>query len=99
MPNVTSSAQTLDDLSVTGYNTHRDLRRKDYYTEVITSYYSFPELRELRKLGIRDKVKVLIGGVPITADFGKEIGVDYAAEGAAEGMRVARQRMNEGRHG
>ena len=44
-------------------------------------------------------MKVLIGGTPITADFGKEIGVDYAAEGAAEGMRVARQRMNEGRHG
>jgi len=46
-------------------------------------------------LGIRDKVKVLIGGTPITADFGKEIGVDYAAED----VRVAVQWMKEGRHG
>ena len=44
-------------------------------------------------------MKVLIGSTPITADFGKEIGVDYAAEGAAEGVRVAVQWMKEGRHG
>jgi len=52
-------------------------------------------VEELKQSGIRDRVKVLIGGAPITADFGEKIGVDLAADDAPQGVRAAVQWMEE----
>lgn len=50
-------------------------------------------IEELRKSGLRQKVKVIIGGSPVTDEFAKEIGADYAANDAAEGVRICKQWM------
>lgn len=40
--------------------------------------------------GVRDKVKVIIGGAPISKDYAEKIGADAAATDAVEGIRVIR---------
>ncbi|UCD73445.1 MAG: cobalamin-dependent protein, partial [Candidatus Bathyarchaeota archaeon] len=40
----------------------------------------------LRKAGLREKVKVLIGGAPITSAFAQSVGADYAAKDALDGV-------------
>jgi 5-methyltetrahydrofolate--homocysteine methyltransferase len=50
-------------------------------------------IEELKKSGLRGKVKVIIGGAPVTEEFGKEIGADYAAEDAAEAVRLSKRWM------
>lgn len=37
----------------------------------------------LEEAGLRDKVKIMIGGAPVTEAFGKEIGADQYASNAA----------------
>mgnify|MGYP001054461404 FL=1 len=44
----------------------------------------------LKKAGIRDKVKVLIGGAPVTESFAKEIEADGYAGDAASAAQVAK---------
>lgn len=45
---------------------------------------------KLHAEGIREKVKVMIGGAPITQDFANEIGADLFAEDAATAAKIAR---------
>lgn len=52
-------------------------------------------MEELKQAGIRNKVKVLIGGASITPEFGKEIGADFAAMDAPQGVQVAIRWMKE----
>jgi 5-methyltetrahydrofolate--homocysteine methyltransferase len=42
---------------------------------------------ELKKEGLRDLIKVIIGGAPITKEFGEKIGADYATKDAVDGVR------------
>ena len=44
----------------------------------------------LRDRGIREKVKVMIGGAPVDADFAEKIGADAYGEDAAEAVTIAR---------
>jgi 5-methyltetrahydrofolate--homocysteine methyltransferase len=44
----------------------------------------------LRDRGIREKVKVMIGGAPVDTDFAKRIGADAYGEDAAEAVTIAR---------
>jgi 5-methyltetrahydrofolate--homocysteine methyltransferase len=46
---------------------------------------------ELKKAGIRDKVKVIVGGAPLTESFAKKIGADAFAADALDGIRLCRQ--------
>lgn len=46
---------------------------------------------ELEKIGIRDKVKVIVGGAPLTEGFAKKIGADAFAPDALDGVRLCRQ--------
>jgi len=46
---------------------------------------------ELDKAGIRDKVKVMIGGAPITQDYADSIGADGYAPDAASAVDLAKQ--------
>ncbi len=43
-------------------------------------------ISEIKKAGLRSKVKLIIGGAPITAEYAKKIGADAAAKDAVEGV-------------
>jgi len=45
----------------------------------------------LKAAGLRDKVKIMIGGAPVTQEFAKSIGADGFAPDASGATRVARQ--------
>ena len=48
-------------------------------------------IEALRAAGLRGKVKVLIGGAPVTQDFANRIGADAFAPDASSAARIARQ--------
>ncbi len=45
----------------------------------------------LKKNDLRDKVKVIVGGAPATAEWAEEIGADSYAEDAVEAVKVAKR--------
>jgi 5-methyltetrahydrofolate--homocysteine methyltransferase len=47
-------------------------------------------IEALEEAGLRDSVKVMIGGAPVTAAFAEEIGADAYAPDAASAVDVAR---------
>ena len=47
-------------------------------------------INALKEAGLRDTVKILIGGAPVTAEFAKEIGADAYAANAASSVDKAR---------
>jgi len=48
-------------------------------------------IETLKKAGIRDKVKVLVGGAPASAKWAEEIGADGYGEDAVEAVKVAKR--------
>jgi 5-methyltetrahydrofolate--homocysteine methyltransferase len=44
----------------------------------------------LTEAGLRDSIKIMVGGAPVTAAFAKEIGADAYAPDAASAVDVAR---------
>lgn len=50
-------------------------------------------IKELKKAGLRNKVKVIIGGAPITREFAEKIGADAAARDAVEGVNICKSWM------
>jgi len=48
----------------------------------------------LKKEGLRDKVKVMIGGSPINQEFADSIGADGYGATAPEGVKIAKKLMN-----
>ena len=56
---------------------------------------TMPEMEKvinaLKKQGIRDRVSVMIGGAPVSADFAEKIGADAYGEDAAEAVTIARK--------
>ena len=51
----------------------------------------------LKNHGIRDKVKVLVGGAPATADWAREIGADGYGADAMEAVRIAKKLLGKGK--
>jgi len=47
----------------------------------------------IKDAGMRDRVKVLVGGAPVTKKFADEIGADGYSENAAGAVSLARQTM------
>ena len=47
-------------------------------------------IEELRKSGVRDKVKVMIGGAPVTQEYADQIGADGYSDNAHGAVAVAR---------
>jgi len=45
---------------------------------------------ELKNAGLRDRVKVLVGGAPVTADFARQIGADGYGDSAASAVSLVR---------
>lgn len=48
-------------------------------------------IKSLKENNLRDKVKVIVGGAPVTAEWAEEIGADGYAEDAVQAARVAKQ--------
>jgi methanogenic corrinoid protein MtbC1 len=45
----------------------------------------------LKEANIREDVKVMVGGAPVTEQYAEEIGADAYAENAAEAVAVAKR--------
>ena len=59
-----------------------------------TTMTYMPEvLQALEAAGIRDKVKVMIGGAPITQAFADEIGADGYSDNANSAVALAKRLM------
>ncbi len=50
----------------------------------------------LEKAGLRDRVKVIVGGLPLNEEYAKRIGADYYARDAWKGIEIIREEV--GRH-
>jgi 5-methyltetrahydrofolate--homocysteine methyltransferase len=50
-------------------------------------------IQAIKTAGLREKVKVMIGGAPVTQDYANKIGADGFAPDASSASRVARQLM------
>lgn len=48
-------------------------------------------IKELESRGLRDRVKVLIGGAPLSSDFASSIGADAYCEDAFEAIKTAEE--------
>jgi 5-methyltetrahydrofolate--homocysteine methyltransferase len=61
----------------------------------ITMPYQSMVIEELKKRGIRDKVKVMVGGAPVTQEHAEKIGADGYAGNAVEAVKLAEKLMKE----
>lgn len=52
-------------------------------------------IEALQQAGVRDKVKVLVGGAPLTRKFAEEIGADGYSETAPAAVALARQSLGK----
>jgi 5-methyltetrahydrofolate--homocysteine methyltransferase len=50
-------------------------------------------IKEIESAGLRDQVKVIIGGAPITRDYAEEIGADGYAEDASQAVKLVKTIM------
>jgi 5-methyltetrahydrofolate--homocysteine methyltransferase len=50
-------------------------------------------LAALKEAGVREQVKVMIGGAPVTESFAKEIGADGYAPDASRAVTLAKSLM------
>ena len=98
---VESARITVHDLGV-------DVSADDFVNKVATTHANIVALssllttsmdqirvviNELNKAGLRNGVKIIIGGNPITDEFGKEVGADAAVRDAALGARICKEWM------
>jgi methylmalonyl-CoA mutase cobalamin-binding domain/chain len=78
---------------------------KEYTPEILglsalltTNLEEFPKIVDvLKKEGLRDKVKVIIGGATVTEQFAREIGVDAYAKTAIEGIGFSKMWIEKSR--
>jgi 5-methyltetrahydrofolate--homocysteine methyltransferase len=47
-------------------------------------------IKAITEAGLRDRVKIMVGGAPVTAEFAKKIGADGFAQDAGQAVKVAR---------
>lgn len=50
-------------------------------------------IKALKETGLRNKVKIIIGGAPVTKEFAEKIGADAAARDAVEGVNICKSWM------
>jgi len=48
-------------------------------------------IKELKNAGVRNKVRIIIGGAPVNKEYAEKIGADAAARDAVDGVRIIRQ--------
>ena len=52
-------------------------------------------IEQLTAKGLREKVKIMLGGAPVSAEFAEKIGADAFGKDAAEAVTVARQLIGQ----
>jgi len=52
-------------------------------------------IKELEEVGLRDKVKVIVGGAPLSDSYAKEIGADAYASDAVSGVNVCKEWISQ----
>jgi len=61
--------------------------------------FSMPEMGEtisaLKAARLRDKIKIMVGGVPVTQSFADQIGADAYAKDAVEAVAIAKRLQNK----
>ena len=64
---------------------------------MLTTTMTFMEqtIKSLMEAGLRNNVKVIIGGAPVTQDFADQIGADGYASNSAEAVDLAKQLTQE----
>lgn len=53
-------------------------------------------IEALKAAGLRDRVKVIVGGAPVTEEFAREIGADAYARDAVEAVEVCKKLLQRG---
>jgi 5-methyltetrahydrofolate--homocysteine methyltransferase len=48
-------------------------------------------IKMLKEAGLRESVKIIVGGAPVTADFALKIGADSYGPSAADAAEIARK--------
>jgi 5-methyltetrahydrofolate--homocysteine methyltransferase len=61
----------------------------------ITMPYQGLVIEEIKKRGLRDKVKIMVGGAPVTQEHAEKIGADGFAGNAVDAVRLAEKLMKE----
>ncbi|MGD8561599.1 MAG: corrinoid protein [Desulfarculaceae bacterium] len=56
-------------------------------------------IQALESKGLRAKLKVMVGGIPVTAKFAAEVGADAYCEDALKAVAKAREMLQEKSHG
>jgi len=46
------------------------------------------DVKAIEKAGLRDRVKIIIGGPPTTSEYARKIGVDASAKSAVDGLHI-----------
>jgi methanogenic corrinoid protein MtbC1 len=63
-----------------------------------TTMVNIPRVIEnLKTLGIRDEVKIMVGGAPVLPEWVEEIGADGYGNNAREAVEVAKKLLREKR--
>lgn len=52
-------------------------------------------IREIKKAGLREKVKIILGGVPLTEEYAKKIGADAYASDAVTGLNICKKWVSQ----
>ncbi|RLI25565.1 cobalamin-binding protein [Candidatus Bathyarchaeota archaeon] len=52
-------------------------------------------VKALEEAGLRDKVKIIVGGAPLTEEFAKQIGADAYGRDAVVGVEICRRWVSE----
>jgi corrinoid protein of di/trimethylamine methyltransferase len=50
-------------------------------------------IEDLKRLGMRDRVKIMVGGAPVLPDWAEEIGADGCGQNAKEAVAMAKEWM------
>jgi len=54
-----------------------------------------PTINALKGAGLRDKIKIMVGGAPVTQSFADQIGADAYARNAVEAVAIAKRLLNK----
>lgn len=76
---------------------------KSYHADILcmsallttTMTYMKDVIRAIEDAGLRDKVKIMVGGAPVSQAFAEEIGADGYSDNANEAVKVAKTLMNK----
>ena len=60
-----------------------------------TMTYMKDVIKAVEDAGLRDKVKIMVGGAPVSQNFADEIGADGYSDNANEAVKVARQLLGK----